>query len=380
MAQSKKVILLLNKARAAGRGQLFGIAKYSRINGPWRFYMEPPIYIKSHRKKILSVLKNLNADGVMAYHPMENVEVASLGLPTVVLGPPDTKSDNNAVGKMAAEHLLERGFHNFAYCGYEDLYWWSRERADAFDKRIQQAGYETHFFKQPRSNVKRSWENEPKQIAEWLKSLPKPIGLLACNDECAEHVIEACKIVEADVPEQVAVLGVDNDQLSCQLSAIPISSVAINFEYQGYQAAAKLEKLMNGENVSDETIIAPATHIITRQSTDILAIEDTEIAKAVRFIRDNSRRAIQVNDVIETVALSRCELYKRFKKMVGRSLHDEIKRARVEQIATMLIETNMSVTQIAISLDFNSSENISRYFKKVKGMSPLTFRKLYGKQ
>ena len=255
---------------------------------------------------------------------------------------------------------------------------WSRDRATSFAKYIKEAGYKTHFYKRPRSKALRSWENEQGRVAEWLRSLPRPIGLMACNDECGQNVIEACKQAGFRVPEEVAVIGVDNDELVCDLSDPPLSSVALNTERAGYEAAELLDKLMHGEEMNDQVIIDQATHIATRQSTDMLSIGDHDVAKAVNYIRRHARQTIRVSDVVAATTTSRRGLQQRFRKVLGRSVHDEIRRVRIQQVMQMLVETNLPVSRIARMLGYTGFEHISRYFRQEMSMSPLTYRKKFG--
>ncbi len=387
MPKIPKVILLVDTARAYGRGLLRGIAKYSDLHGPWIYYWKAPFYREAAGKEVtLSRLKTLDADGIIMREQKKTKEILAMSLPTIISpyteqfpGSPNIIPDDAAIGKMAAEHLLDRGFRNFAYCGFEDMFA-LRNRGEIFRKRITAAGFETRIYKEPKSKVKRLWENEQNVMADWLKSLPKPVGLMACNDDRAREVIEACKITDLHMPEEVAIIGVDNDDLVCNLSHPPLSSIALNFERAGYEAAELLDKLMAGEKMADQRIVVRPTHIVTRRSTDILAIEDRELAKAMRFIRQHSKEPIQVGDVVDAVALSRRSLYHQFRKVLGRSPNEEIRRARVEQIVRMLVETNLPVSKIAFALGYSSVAHIARYFRQEKGMNLQSYRKLYGRK
>ena len=226
----------------------------------------------------------------------------------------------------------------------------------------------------------RAGKNEDHFIADWLRSLPKPIGLMACNDDRGQHVIEACKLAGLRVPDEVAVIGADNDELVCELSDPPMSSVAVNFERAGYDSAELLAKLMAGRRSVSKAIVVSPTHVVARQSTNILAIEDAHVAKSLRFIRLHGREAIQVTDVVTASGLSRRVLEKRFRKLLGRSVLIEIRRVRVAQICRLLAETNLSVSQIADSLGYTSIEHIARYFRSEMKMSPLAYRKQHGQK
>jgi LacI family transcriptional regulator len=387
MPKIPKVILLIDTARSYGRGLLEGIAKYSNLHGPWIFYWKAPFYRESGGRELsLARLRGLNADGIIMREQKKTREVLALGLPTIIspyknqfAGLPNIVTDDVTMGKMAAKHLLNRGFQNFAYCGFEDMFG-VRSRGESFCSCVAKAGFKASVYKEPKSRVKRLWTNEQNVMAEWLKSLPKPVGLMACNDDRARHVTEACKIAGLHVPEEVAIIGVDNDELVCNLSSPPLSSIVLNFERAGYEAAELLDKLMAGKKRLSKSITVSPTHTITRQSTDILATEDSEVAGAIRYIRQNANRAIQVDDVVNVVTVSRRGLERRFRKVLNRSVLDEIKRVRIDLVAKMLVETNLSVSQIALKLGYSGAENIARYFRQEKGISPIVYREKYGRR
>jgi LacI family transcriptional regulator len=281
---------------------------------------------------------------------------------------------------MAAVHLLSLGLRNFAFCGFENLCW-SQARGEDFSKRIADAGFRTCFYSVPRLKIQRLWENEQIILVDWLKSLPKPIGLMACNDDRGHYVLEACQVAGLRVPDEVAVIGVDNDELICDLTTPPLSSIALNHEKAGYRAAQLLDNMMAGKDVDSKSIISlEASHVVARQSTDVLAIEDREVAEAVRFIHRHSSEAIQVSDVADSVVVSRRVLERRFREVLKKSVHDEIRSARVERASRMLVETDLSVSQIALHLGYPSDKHIARHFRKEKGITPLRYRKKFDRK
>jgi LacI family transcriptional regulator len=379
MPDSPKVIILLETSREYGRLLQFGITKYSYFHGPWTFYREP-----GGRDRILPQLSDWGANGIIAHVNDKKMakKILETDIPAVIKGynmegMPIIDTDNDAICKMGAEHLLERGFKNFAFCGFDDKYW-SNQRAEVFEKRIAKEGYEFFRYSQPKDKAHRSWAKEISFLADWLKTLPKPIGIMTCVDERSSHVMQACKIANLDVPNEVAIIGVDNDELICRLSNPQLSSVALGAERAGYEAAELLDKLMSGKKVKNTKIITRPTHVVTRQSTDVLATQDIMVAKAIQFIHANSNEPIQVSDVVAAVPMSRRTLQLRFRRVLGRSILDEIRRARVDQISEMLVKTNMSVSNIALTLGFTGIDHIARFFRKQKGISPLVYRKKFG--
>jgi len=387
MHRIPRVIFLVERSRAYGRGLLRGIAQYSKLRGPWLFFMGPEFY-REGIEPSYKWMKDLDADGIVAPTWDANVieMFVKLGLPAVICGIEKPAldvcrlvTDDAAVGQMAAEYFLERGFQRFAFCGFEDAIW-SQRRGDSFSGIVEQAGFKTHFYRRPDAKRTSATEGEQSIIAEWIKSLPKPIVIMACNDDRSRDVLTACRIAGFEVPGEVAILGVDDDELVCDLSYPQLSTIATSTERAGYEAARVLDKMMKGEVVGEtekEVVISPL-HVVTRQSTDVMAIEDSKIVEAVRFIRKNFREVIQVGDVAEAVGLSRRALEQRFRRVLAHSVHDEIKYSRVNRMAGMLIDTNLSISQIARLLGNPDASNISRYFKQQKGMSPSDYRKKFG--
>ncbi len=374
-----RVILMIESSRGFGRALSRGIAKYARFYGPWLFYHEP-----GGQDRTLPNLQSWNATGAIIRDSTKITSraIIELGIPTIVAAHmqvdfphlPVILTDSNAIGAMAAEHLMDRGFRNFAFCGVQDM-WWSQGRAAAFEARLSDAGFRADKYIQPRSRRRHSWQQEQVWIADWLKSLPKPLGLMAACDDRAKHVAEACKSADLHVPEEVAIIGVDNDDLVCDMSYPAISSVALNAEAAGHEAAALLAQLMAGEKMTNEKIVIKPTHVVTRQSTDILAVDDPEVAEAIRFIREHASEPIQVGDVVDAAAASRGVLYRRFKQTLGCSINDQIRKARTDLIAHMLTETSLSVRTIAMSLGFTGESHIARYFRREKRMSLKDYRR-----
>jgi LacI family transcriptional regulator len=391
MQDKPKVLLMMETSRKYGRSILRGIAKYARTHGPWIFYRQAPFYWgKTDTKATLKRLFKQGIDGIILREQREqelNDIILSMNLP-VIVSPyrepcPDLHNivtDDEAIGKMAAEYLLRRGFKQFAYCGFGEMYYWSRDRSNSFGDRVNQSGFEIHHYayEQPKSRYPHSWEKEQVILVDWLKKLPKPIALMACNDDRSQHVLEACKIAGFNVPEQVAIIGMGNDDLVCDLASPPLSSIALAAEKGGYEAAAVLDKLMRSKSVPNKRIVVPTLYVVTRQSTDILKIDDPYVAQALRFIHRRAKReAIQVDDVLRAIPISRRSLYERFARVLERPVHEEIKHVRVDQLARMLVSTNLSISQIAATIGCTDMKNLSRYFRQAKGTSPLHYRKLH---
>ena len=378
----RKVILFVETSRAFGRDLLYGIARFCRTHQRWSFCRET-----GGLEHSLDLIKDWDADGIITRDLSQKDALASLGLPSVIVVHrrddagqiPRVVTNSQAIAQTAVDHFLDRGFRRFAFCGFDDMPW-SAERANAFQQILAALGHHVHLYRQPRALRKRSWKAEQNVLADWLRSLPKPIAVLACNDDRAQHASEACKAAQIDVPDDVAILGVDNDELVCELADPPLSSIALNTELAGYQTAELLDRLMNGEPMAAQDILVNPSHIVPRQSTDILALEDREIADAVRFIRQNARLPLQVDDVARAAGLSRRILERRFRIALHRSVVEEIRRVRTRRIADLLIETDLSIAQIADALEFADRQHIARYFRQETGLSLLEFRKRFAKR
>ncbi len=376
-APTPSVLLFVETSREFGRGLLHGIARYSRLHGPWRVYRWPGALDSS-----LPEWKYLQIDGAIVRDVKVVERLAQSGIPVIFAqhnkesyAPfPSIITDSAAIGCMAAEHFLDRGFQNFAYCGLDEFAW-SRGRAQHFQQRLEKAGFGVNLYRPPRSQKRRAVRNEQTHIADWLRQLPKPVAVMCCNDDRALLVVEACKRADCSVPDDVAVLGVDDDVLVCDLADPPISSVALNTDGAGYEAARLLDSLMKGSAMTGQVIPVQPTHIVTRMSTDMLAVADRDVATALGFVRRNANRLIQVDDVVEATTASRRVLEKRFKAILHRSVHQEIRRVRVNNMIRLLVGTDMSIADIAALCGFDGVEHIARHFRKETGLSLREYRK-----
>ncbi|MCX7797167.1 MAG: DNA-binding transcriptional regulator [Melioribacter sp.] len=374
----KKIVLLLETSRAFGRQLIIGITRYAKLHGPWSFYKEP-IDLKSS----VPHLTNWNPDGIIMRDTLISKELLKLKRPTILAihdskypqNLPVIKTDSVAIGKMAAEHFIEKGFKNFAYCGFDD-YDWSEGRKIYYKKFLDEAGYKIHIYTS-QSKKKLYWKNEQQNLINWIKSLPKPIGIFACNDDRGQHILEVCKIMGLKVPDDIAVIGVDNDPIVCELSDPPLTSIALDVEAAGFQAAKLIDYMIDKKKLTGGHILVSPTHIVQRQSTDIVAVEDHEVAKAIKYIKENVRSKLLVDDVVKATCLSRRTLERRFKQILRRTIYSQIQHTRIELISKFLIETDLPISQIASLFSFTDAEHISRYFKREKGMGLREFRKIH---
>jgi LacI family transcriptional regulator len=290
-------------------------------------------------------------------------------------GIPYVSTDNRAIGTLGAEHLLDRGYTRFAYCGLprNKINGWSKAREQAFKNRVEEAGYTCSKFTGLRQSV-RHWARLQNELSAWLASLERPIGLMTCNDIRARHVLEACRNLEIRVPDDIAVVSVDNDEVMCELTEPPLTSIEQNSERIGYEAALLLEKLMRRKKIKRMRTLLGPEGIVVRQSTDILAIENEDVVRAAAFIREHARDQIQVADVLEVVDLSRSTLDKLFLATLGRTIHAEMQRVRIDQAKQYLATTEIPIKQIAERCGFSSLQYFTTVFRQHTACTPAVYR------
>jgi LacI family transcriptional regulator len=372
-----KVALLVETSNSYARGLLRGIVSYIREHRPWSLYLSehnrgdrPPRWL-AHWKGHGIIARIENAAIAEALRPV-SVPVVDVSAARLIPSLPWFETDDGAIAHFAAEHLLERGFKYFAYAG-DARFNWSNWRCEHFQHCVRAAGKECYVY-QPAKGFSLGDEAQVDDLARWIKDLPKPIGLMACYDFRGQQVLDACRRVGVAVPDEVAVIGVDNDDLLCDLADPPLSSVIPNTHRTGFEAARLLDEMMSGKKVRGETHLIPPLGIATRQSTDVLAIDDRNVARAVHFIRHHACDGIKVMDVLKAVPHSRTLLESRFKKLLGRTPHEEILRVRLNRVKQLLVETDLPLDQIAARAGFPHVEYLSVAFRREVGMPPSQFR------
>jgi LacI family transcriptional regulator, galactose operon repressor len=285
----------------------------------------------------------------------------------------EISSDPNEVSRLAAEHLLDRRLAHFAYVGSDD-HGWSKRREKSFHGYLLQRGFEPHIYPTPKRSRDRVWEREQGLMARWISKLPTPIGLFACDDDRGREVLEVCGLLGLNVPEDIAVIGVDNDEVFCELADPPLSSVSLNAETAGYRAAALLDAMMRGRVRKRQRIIVDALGVVTRRSTDIVAVDDEDIVAALQFIRHEQGRGISVDDVVEKVAVSRRHLEIRFRDTIGRSILEEIQLVRLDRARRLLAETTYPISKVADLAGFGSTGYFIQFFQRRVGKTPRKYR------
>lgn len=373
----------MNVNKPYDRKIVAGVARYVQAEADWGLYCEEEPMAK------MPNLRSWNGDGIIAdFDDISVVKaVRGLNIPVVGVGggyggySPDSDlhyvaTDHVGVARMAADHLLERGFTRFAYCGVPrtGITRWSEERAEHFAGAIRKAGHECSVYIGRHASARR-WDAVIEGLTDWLRTLDAPVGLFAANDARARHVLEAARRLGIGVPEEVAVLGVDNDPLMCELAVPPLSSVIQGTDQIGYEAAAMLDRLMQGKKVRSRRLVIPPVSIATRQSTDILAVDNEDVARAVRLIQDRAGQRISVTEVVRHSGLSRSTLDTRFKQSLGRTVHDEIQRVQIALTQQLLRTTDLPLSQVATRAGYNNVQYMTMVFKRELGQTPGQYRK-----
>ncbi len=288
---------------------------------------------------------------------------------------PWVENDYGAIAQLAFDHFRSRGFKRFGFCG-DSRYTWAKWLGDHFAQTVRKGGFRCDVCI-PGKPTGFGREEEINELKDWLSKLEKPVAVMGCNDFRGRQIVEAAKSLEIAVPDEIAVLGEDNDQIFCELSDPPLSSVAQNSSRIGFEAAVCLSKLMNGEQVTNQGIFIPPIGVVTRQSTDVLAIEDKNVTKSIRFIREHACDGINVKDVLKAVPQSRRMLESRFQKLVGRTPHEEILHVQLTKIKELLIETDLTMEVIAEKCGFAYVEYMSVAFKRIIGVPPSEYRRFH---
>jgi LacI family transcriptional regulator len=362
----KKIGLAVDAVGAYGRGIVRGVMAFCRTHPHW-VITEEPQWSFSRRPEI----KSWNVDGIIAQIfsldfekeilatkiPATNVSLFcdAHRLPTVL-------PDDVAIGVLAAEYLLNLGLKNLAYVWPADNQY-GQIRLDAFRKRAADVGLTVH-----ECNVQNH------SIAEWLPQLPRPVGVLGCNDDWAHRVLKTARLLDIRVPDEMAVLGVDDDELMNTLTTPSLSSIATPVEQIGYEAAALLERMMDGESVPAEQHLLPPVRVVPRRSTEMMFIEDPDVTAAMQFIVEHAAQPIHIEHVLKHVPLSRRSLERRFREVLGRSVSEQIRRVHVERAKQLLITTDLAVKQIAAASGFESSTRMGIIFQQEVGETPTGFR------
>jgi LacI family transcriptional regulator len=381
VAKLHRVAIIVETSRQYGRELLRGIIQYQNEGAQWSICCQPHGYGDPPP----AWLEQWRGDGILARIIDQRMAEAVLRkrLPTVDLraafpnlGVPRIDMANADIANVAYAHLRDCGFRQFGFCGLPPRQNpWLDERCRAFEKACYEAGMECHSCLGRRGQDRHaSLKDERTRFSQWLIQLPKPIGIMAANDDHGQQLLDACQNMKIRVPDQVAVVGVNNDEFLCNLSHPPLSSIDVDLHGVGYRAAAMLDSLMDGHKVAEPLIRCLPRRVVARASTDIRMFGDPDFEAALSFIRRHACGTITVADVASYLNLSRRTLERRFQVLLNRSPNDEIVRVRLERAKQLLAETELTISDVAERIGFATASYLCQIFHRRIGVSPAEFR------
>lgn len=379
-----RVLLLIDYSSEFSRGLLRGIIDYSRKYGYWIFYRLPSYYKSLYGKEgIVKWAKEWKADAIIAQWDTEGKTLLKdLNIP-VVLQNYRERSDYfsnltgsyEETGRMAARYFIRKRFQNFAFYGNKGVIW-SEERALGFKREVEQYGGNLYTF-ETESLSDEQWEASHIELDKWLLSLPKPVAIFACDDTFALQISQICKLNNIRIPDDIALMGVDNDEMICNLSDPPISSILLDTERGGYEAARLLHQMVQEKRNVPFNIVVKPLNIVARKSTERIVIHNNHVKTVVEYIEKNFILLKSIDELVALVPLSRRVLEIKFKDEMGISIYQYIIRCRIENVANLLITTDKTLFDVVLQSGFNDCKNISRIFKKYKNCTPYEYRRQF---
>jgi len=378
-----RVLLITDFTESFSHKLLAGLVDYSRRKEQWIVRRMPPSYkAKIGIPGVIRVAKEWEVDAVIAqFEPTDEVGLfAESGIVAIAQDYkkkfstiPNITGDYLTTGRMAARFFIDRGFRNFGFFGFNDVCW-SDERCDGFRREVEAAGFGGSFYAYRMQEIDMVWYYQQNRLREWLQSLPKPIAIMACDDNQGSNLIEVCHGAGIRIPSEVSVMGVDNDESLCSLGSTTLTSIQMGIERGGWESAALVERLVADPSALVEDVVLKPVKIVERMSTAAFASQDQQILKALLFIHQNVRKKISVRDVMTEAALSRRLLERRFKDVTGKTLYEYITDQKLKCFAELLQDTDEQVVNIALSMGENDTKSIARRFKQRYGCTPVEWR------
>lgn len=366
---------------------LRGIQRYSQDSGEhWVVCRMPSHYLRQQGvEDVVAWAVQWRADVVIGqFEPSDPVELfREKGMVVMAQdyirpfsGIPNITADYERTGRMAADRFIARGFKDFAFFGNNGMCW-SDRRQKGFKDRLEEAGFANHIHVYDRQRIENLWYYNQSLLSGWLASLPKPVGIMACDDNQGSILLEACSSLGLRVPFDVAVIGVDNDPIFCNMSDPALSSIDVDIERGGYEAAEMAQRMARNPSFAGEDIVLQPISVVSRMSSNVFATKDTAIHAALQYINANCEHKILVTDVLDHVPLSRRLLEQRFLKETGNTIYQYITKLRMDRFAQLLLQSKDSISEIAARMDEPDTKSISRRFQAVKGCTPSEYRKRY---
>ena len=381
------VAILFSLALKGQRSTFNGILDYAAKHGPWFFKFE-----EGNDKEQLPDMARTGLSGVIVsgVSREDAPKIAALGVPVVfvepwsymlepdfpIAGAPYVRRDSRAIGALAARYYMARGYRHFAFVGELQGKPWSVERRDGFVDALAAAGHTCAVHDSFTARERRSWHDDRERLIAFLRDLPKPTAVFAPMDTRARRVLEACAVAGLRVPDEIAVLGVDNDPLLCESTIPTLSSIHTGGFRRGQIAAEMLDDLMHGREPRERAVSLPPISIATRGSTGYAAMSDPSISKAIAFIRRHAASGgIDVGDIVRAVGCSRRYLELRFRSRIGHSIRDELMQGRIDYVKSLLSSTNLSIGEITERAGFVRDSHLGLLFRKATGMTMLQWRR-----
>jgi LacI family transcriptional regulator len=375
-----QVLLIFLTRFEESMAMLKGVAHFERTHHLWLAFHDDQARSETdprwlHSKKWHGVISRHTTPELVAGCSERGIPLVDLNDVEPFPGVPKIRPDNVGIGHLGAEHFMERGYQKFGFCGFSNSSW-SRERRDGFVEAIRLAGRECSVFDVDYpGDLTPFWEEEQiNMLLAWMKALPKPVALMACNDMRAQQLIGAAHAGGILVPEEIAILGANNDPIRCELTHPAISSVAPNAFQSGYRAAEMLRELLAGRKPKTFDQRVEPIGVVTRHSTDVLAIDDRNVAAALSFIRERACNGITVSEVLQHAHASRSQMERKFRHHIGRSPQAEIRRVQLRKIRQLLLETDFPLKRIAELTGFEHMEYMCVLFKRLTGYPPGIYR------
>lgn len=381
--QPYRVMVACNTRFAFGRDIVRGVAAYAERHGPWdcEFNLIDPFAKDTIRRAAL-------ADGLIIHTETKEVAEAAkrLRMPMVAVGvapagvvlpkAPRVCQDTEAVGILAAEHLMACGFRRFAYCAFHGSTT-AILRGRAFVRALELSGFSCDWLQLKEQNRKNSWQTDHAQLVPWVKALPKPVAMFTVGDLPAREVAMACRAAGISVPHEVAIIGTDNDEFVGALCSPQLSSIDTDCYRVGFEAAGLLQRILQGEVVAPGVTLVPPKRVVVRESTDVVAVENQQVMAAVEYIRENLAHGISVKQLVKHIGVARRTLEVAFRRHLHRSVHSEVVRAQVHRVSQFLSRSDLSLARIAAECGMRHRSHLNKLFKKATGLTPLEYRTAY---
>ncbi|MDH7461748.1 XylR family transcriptional regulator [Chitinophagaceae bacterium 26-R-25] len=380
MNKKLKIAVLVDVSRAYDRDILLGFTNFNKIHNKFIFFAFSPNYIHpENQKTLIDRVIAWKPDGILTREIEGFERLLNLDIPLIISPHTSLYKDkinlwgrNKVIGETAAVYFISKGYKNFAFLGFKSFQW-SLERQEGYVREVNRFGFDVDSFVFDNANL--LWEYLPEKLTEWLSGLEKPCAIFSVNDELNIHLIDVIKGIGGRVPDDFSVLGVDNDRTICNMSSPTLSSIETDGEQSGFKAAAALSLWIEYGEKPASDIVEELGNVVTRNSTNALAIEDEHLRTALHYITNAAPvKDISVDDVVNATLLSRRNLERKFQQVIKSSILDEIKKIRIQRIKFLLENSEFTVQQIADEMNFNNADNITRYFRQFTRMTPKEYR------